>query len=294
MFMLVIAIFMAAAFGVGAVLMLRPALRPVGLDHPVAGTLPSAWRAAWPWLDYLAPMAASLLSWRSRRRLAEHALRAGMPHRFSAGHVAAAQWACAAFGTVCGTAIVAAMQQQADMRTLASGAITAALGAAMAPRLWLRGEIRRRAARMARELPFLLDMTTLCVESGLNLQGALQQAASQGPAGPLRDELLRALGDMRAGMPRLEALRAWSRRVDLPGVRALTVALAQADTLGMSLGPILRAQSERRHAERFNRAEKLAMQAPVKMLFPLIGCIFPCTFIVLAFPIAVQFWQVAR
>ncbi len=59
----------------------------------------------------------------------------------------------------------------------------------------------------------------------------------------------------------------------------------------MSLGPILRAQAERRRAERFNHAEKLAMQAPVKMLFPLICCIFPCTFAVLAFPIAVQFWE---
>jgi tight adherence protein C len=289
-----VAIVMAAAFAIGAALVLRPALRPVGATHPVAGTLPPVWRAAWPWLDSGAAMAATLLSWRRRMRLAERIVRAGLPGGFTPGHVVAAQWACGACGMVCAVAMMAGAAPQVDGVTLMSGAIAAASAAAAAPGLWLRAKGGRRAARMARELPFLLDMTTLCVEAGLNLQGALQQAAQQGPAGPLRDELLRALGDMRAGMPRVEALRAWSRRANVAGVRALTVALAQADTLGMSLGPILRAQSERRRAERFHHAEKLALQAPVKMLFPLIGCIFPCTFIVLAFPIAVQFWQVAQ
>jgi tight adherence protein C len=289
-----VAIIMAASFAAGAAVVLRPALRPVGVTHPVAGALPPVWRAAWPWLEYLAPMAATLLSWRRRRRMADQIVRAGLPGRFTAGHLAAAQWVCAACGMACGVAVMAGAVAQADSVNLIFAAAAGALAAALAPGVWLRAEVRRRAARMARELPFLLDMTTLCVEAGLNLQGALQQAAQQGPAGPLRDELLRALGDMRAGMPRIEALRAWSRRANVAGVRALTVALAQADTLGMSLGPILRAQSERRRAERFHHAEKLAMQAPVKMLFPLIGCIFPCTFIVLAFPIAVQFWQVAQ
>lgn len=290
--MLLFAILMAAVFVAGMLLMLHPLLRPVGPEHPVAGRLPPLWRAAWPCLDYAAPSAASLLSWAGRRQLAMQILRAGLPDQLSVGHVAAAQWACATNGVLAMLTLVLAVSRSFDIRIATMACLIGALAGGYIPRLWLRAEIRRRAGRMARELPFLLDMTTLCVESGLNLQGALHQAARQGPDGPLRDELLRVLGDMRAGLPRIEALNAWARRVDLPGVRALTVALAQADALGMSLGPVLRAQSERRRVERFQHAEKLAMQAPVKMLFPLICCIFPCTFIVLAFPIAVQFWQV--
>jgi tight adherence protein C len=290
--MQILAALMAALFVAGAFTLIAPLIRPVGPGHPVAGRLPPIWRAAWPCLELMAPPAASLLSWRRRARFARQILRAGLADFLSPGHVAAAQWACGAAGAMAACAL--ALAGQPDRLGVLGACTAGAMAAGTMPRLWLQGEVRHRAMRMARELPFLLDMTTLCVESGLNLQGALRHAAEQGPAGPLREELLRALGDMRAGLPRIEALNAWAGRVDLPGVRALTIALAQADTLGMSLGPILRAQSERRRAERFHYAEKLALQAPVKMLFPLICCIFPCTFIVLAFPIAVQFWQVLR
>ncbi|CAM3704142.1 Type II secretion system protein GspF domain-containing protein [Bordetella sputigena] len=287
----ILALMMAALFAAGAFLLLRPLFRPAGRSHPAAGRLPPAWRAAWPCLELLAPLAASLLSWRRRKRLATQLLRAGLPGALAPGQVVAAQWLCAAASATATLALLLGLDYGSDRHLLLPIASGAAMTGAAMPCLWLRAEIRRRRGRMARELPFLMDMTTLCVESGLNLQGALKQAAEQGPDGPLRDELLLALADMRAGLPRLQALYAWSDRVDLPGVRALTAALAQADTLGMSLGPVLRAQSERRRAERFQQAEKLAMQAPVKMLFPLVCCIFPCTFVVLAFPIAVQFWQ---
>ncbi|ARP87124.1 type II secretion system F family protein [Bordetella genomosp. 9] len=289
-----LALFMAALSVAGAAGLLWPLFRPAGRDHPVAGQLPALWRAAWPWLNAAAPAAGALLSWQRRKRWAAQMLRAGLPERFSAGHLAAAH----GFGAMVGALSASAALLASGGGMSGAMALAAPAGGAFAgfimPALWLRAAIRERAARMARELPFLLDMTTLCVESGLNLQGALQQAARHGPAGPLRDELLRALSDMRAGLPRVEALNAWSSRVDLQGVRALTMALAQADAMGMSLGPILRAQSDRRRAERFNRAEKLALQAPVKMLFPLICCIFPCAFIVLGFPIAAQFMRAVQ
>ena len=97
------------------------------------------------------------------------------------------------------------------------------------------------------------------------------------------------LRDVRAGRPRIDALRALADRMDEPSITNLVSALIQAENMGMNLGPILRAQSEQRRAERFARAEKLAMEAPVKMLFPLIAFIFPCTFVVLGFPIAMKF-----
>ncbi len=144
---------------------------------------------------------------------------------------------------------------------------------------------KRRQQAMLRELPFLLDMTTLCVEAGLNLQGALQQAVRYGPEGPLRDELHQALNDMRAGRARIEALTLMAKRTGLEALSSLVAALAQADQTGASVGPVLRAQAGQRRSERFLRAEEQALKAPVKMLFPMVSCIFPCTFLIIGFPV---------
>jgi tight adherence protein C len=86
-------------------------------------------------------------------------------------------------------------------------------------------------------------------------------------------------------------LRHMAERLNEPCATNFTTAVIQAEAMGMNLGPILRAQADQRRMERFLRAEKLAMEAPVKMLFPLIAFIFPCTFIVLFFPIVMQFMQ---
>jgi tight adherence protein C len=159
----------------------------------------------------------------------------------------------------------------------------------MFPVIWLRDQIQLRRRQTLKTLPFLLDIITLCVEAGLNLNGALVQAVAKGPTGALRDELSRVLRDVRAGRGRIDALRAFADRMDEPSITNFVSALIQAENMGMNLGPIMRAQSEQRRAERFARAEKLAMEAPVKMLFPLIAFIFPCTFVVLGFPIAMKF-----
>jgi tight adherence protein C len=157
------------------------------------------------------------------------------------------------------------------------------------PAIWLRDQLKLRKQRTLKTLPFMLDMLTLCVEAGLNLTGGIQQAVAKGPEGPLRDELARVLRDVRAGKPRATALRQLADRMNEPSIHSLVSALIQAESTGMDLGPVLRAQAEQRRAERFARAEKLAMEAPVKMLFPLIAFIFPCTFLVLGFPIAMKF-----
>lgn len=154
---------------------------------------------------------------------------------------------------------------------------------------WFRDRIMARRRDVLKTLPFFLDLVTLCVEAGLNTTGALQQAVAKGPAGPLRDEVSRVLRDIRAGKSRADALRTFADRLNEPGIASLVSAIIQADTTGMNLGPVLRAQAEQRRTERFLRAEKAAMEAPVKMLFPLIFFIFPCTFMILLFPIVMRF-----
>ncbi len=171
-------------------------------------------------------------------------------------------------------------------------AVAAAIGALCGycyPNIWLRDRLTERRRQLLRALPFYLDVITLCVEAGLNMQGAMNQAVAKGPKGVLRDEIQRVLRDIRAGKGRADSLRAMSERLNEAPVTCFTTAVIQAESMGMNLGPILRAQADQRRSERFLRAEKLAMEAPVKMLFPLIVFIFPCTFIVLFFPIVMKF-----
>jgi tight adherence protein C len=149
----------------------------------------------------------------------------------------------------------------------------------------LRDRAQSRQRWMLRQLPFFLDLITMSVEAGLNLGAAFAQAVDRGPSGPIRDEFAHLLRDMRAGRSRDEALRALASRVQMPAMSNLVAALASAHKQGVRLGPILRAQAEQRRAERFLRAEKLAMEAPVKMLLPLALFIFPGTFAVLLFPV---------
>jgi tight adherence protein C len=177
----------------------------------------------------------------------------------------------------------------AFMQPLEAWPLLAAAAGFAFPAIWLRDRIQLRRRETLKTLPFYLDIVTLCVEAGLNLTGAFTQAVAKGPPGPLRDEIARVLRDVRAGKPRVDALRTFSDRMNEPSITNLVSALIQAETMGMNLGPILRAQSEQRRAERFARAEKMAMEAPVKLLFPLIAFIFPCTFFVLGFPIAMKF-----
>jgi tight adherence protein C len=156
------------------------------------------------------------------------------------------------------------------------------------PAIWLSDLIQIRHKQMIKTLPFFLDIITLCVESGLNINSALQQAVVKGPKGVLQSEFQRVLRDIRAGSNRSDALRNMGQRLNHSAVTNFTSTLIQAEASGMSLGPILRAQSEQRRNERFTQAEKVAMEAPVKLLFPLIVFIFPCVFIILLFPIVMK------
>ncbi|WP_397473073.1 type II secretion system F family protein [Pusillimonas sp.] len=251
-------------------------------DHVRHGGL----RLVWPWVDVLARILAPSLSWRARKAFERRVQQAGMDGAWRPEHLAAAQLLAGLFGAaVC--FVGAALLDLGVTRTVLPAVACTAL-AGWLPWRKLADMAARRHRRMQKEFPFLLDMTTLCVEAGLSLQGALNEAAHHGPEGPLRDELRRALADMRTGFTRHEALSLWAGRTGLAEVRQLVTALAQADQLGMSLGPLLRAQSEQRRNERFLRAEKLALEAPVKMLFPLVCCIFPCTFLIIGFPITVK------
>lgn len=153
------------------------------------------------------------------------------------------------------------------------------------PLLRLREAIKARQLRIVRELPFALDLLTLSVEAGLDFPGALGKVVEKGRPGPLRDELALVLRQLRMGRTREAALLEMVPRIDLPVVGSVVGAVVQADRMGTSLGKVLRILSGQLRADRTQRAEKLAGEAPVKMLFPLIAFVFPTVFLVLFGPI---------
>jgi tight adherence protein C len=171
------------------------------------------------------------------------------------------------------------------------GSILLAFLAYYYPNLWLKEANGRRNTLILKALPFYIDLLTLSVEAGLNLSGSMRAAAERSRPGPLVVEINRVLREVGGGRPRVEALRDFSDRLKFSPISSFVSALIQGEKTGSSLGPILRAQGDQRRTERFLRAEKLAMEAPVKMLGPLILCIFPCTFIVIGFPIAMKFMK---
>ena len=156
------------------------------------------------------------------------------------------------------------------------------------PLMWLRGTVKRRHFAIMRALPFVLDLLTLSVEAGMDFMSALQRNCERRKLDPLNEELIRMTREIQVGTPRRTALKNMSERVGQPDLRSVVHALVQADELGVPIGAILRIQSDQLRARRFDRAEKLALQAPVKMLGPLMLCIFPAVFIILLGPILLE------
>ena len=164
------------------------------------------------------------------------------------------------------------------------------LGAAflLGPDAVLNRQMEERRQAMRVRLPDVIDMLTISVEAGLGFDQALERTVAAVP-GPLTDEFTRMLGEMRAGAGRADAMRALDARTDVPELRSFILALIQAETFGVSIGRILRGQSEEMRIKRRQQAQEEALKAPVKMLFPMILCVFPGIFVVLLGPSALNF-----
>lgn len=156
------------------------------------------------------------------------------------------------------------------------------------PALWLRGVLTARRRAIQRSLPFMLDLLTLSVEAGLDFMSAMQRIVERRKLDALSEEFVRVLREIQLGKTRRVALRDLADRVDHPDVRTVVNSLVQADELGVGIAAILRIQADQMRQRRFERAEKMANEAPVKMLFPLVAFIFPAVFLVLLGPIILQ------
>lgn len=168
---------------------------------------------------------------------------------------------------------------------LLGGVGGAALGY-MLPEFWLGGRGRKRSFEMVLQLPDALDLLTISVEAGLGFDAALAKVVEK-MEGPLVMEFRQALAEIRMGRSRKDALRDVVARADAQPISNFIGAIVQAEQLGVPIAKVLQIQSQQLRVERRQRAEEAAAKAPVKMLFPMVGCIFPTIFIVILGPAVV-------
>jgi tight adherence protein C len=158
---------------------------------------------------------------------------------------------------------------------------------AMFPKMWLTSKVESRQHSIRLALPDVLDLLTIAVEAGLGFDAALARVVSS-VRGPLSDEMYRMLQEVRIGVPRAQALKSLSDRTKVQELDQFITAINQADSFGISIGRVLRVQAAQLRIKRSQIAEEKAAKTPVKLLFPLIFCIFPALFVVIVGPAAIQ------
>lgn len=161
------------------------------------------------------------------------------------------------------------------------------LGLLVGPDARLNRSVEDRQKSILRGLPDIIDLLVISVEAGLGFEQALQRTIVSVP-GELSDEFARMLGEVRAGSTRSEAMRAMDARIEVPEIRSFVLAILQADTFGVSIGRVLRGQAEEMRIKRRQLAQEKAQKAPVKMLIPMVFCIFPALFTVVLGPAIIR------
>jgi tight adherence protein C len=232
------------------------------------------------------PMRESMAKWvlkinprTSLESISLKLLGAGLGRRITPTGFLAAKGVLAATGALVGL-MVSSMAGSATGLIFLVGLAAAGF---FGPDYFVSLKARGRRERIRADLPDALDLLAVSVEAGLGFDGAIAKITEH-MEGPLADEFGLALGEMRIGESRQDALKRMADRVDAPELSSFTRAIIQADQLGTSLGRILRVQAADSRMRRQAAAEEKAMKAPIKMLFPTVLFIFPSIFLVILGP----------
>jgi tight adherence protein C len=170
-------------------------------------------------------------------------------------------------------------------------ALLALVPGVVGPILWLQGRATRRQRLILRALPDFCDLVAISVEAGLGLEAAMARVAERQP-GPLAQEVRKTLHEISLGRARQEALIDMGRRCGVDELNTFLTAIVQAEQLGVGIANTLRVQADYLRMQRRQRAEAMAQQAPVKMVFPLVFLIFPAMMLVLLGPAAIRLWEI--
>jgi len=176
--------------------------------------------------------------------------------------------------------------EQMLLTYVAAGALGVMMGY-MGPDFYINKQVKLRQKQILLSLPDLIDLLAVSVEAGLGFDAAISRV-SERFHGPLGDEFARVRQEISVGRPRAEALREMARRCEVPDLTSFITSLIQAEQLGVSIGNVLRVQSDQMRERRSQRAREQAQRAPVKMMIPLVLFIFPTLFIVIMGPAAIK------
>ena len=282
-------------FFVGLSLPSKPSLEQTRLEafgsrprtlHEMELSMPFSERVLLPVLRGMATFISRFAPQRNINEMKHKLDLAGNPNNWGAADFLGVRGLAAIITAIFFT-LLAFLMSAPDLQKALFLGIGAVLGFYL-PNFWLNFKIGARKHEILRALPDALDLLTISVEAGLGFDAAMSKVTEKS-----ENELSRAFGrvisEIRLGKLRREALRDMANRADVQDLSNFIAAVLQADQLGVSIAKVLRIQSEQMRIRRRQRAEELAAQAPVKMMFPLAFLIFPSIFIVLLGPAVLLF-----
>ena len=239
-------------------------------------------------LELLMRPIASRLPARTAGELRQKLSRAGDPYNLTPAGFHAVRYALGAFGAIAGLAlgVVLPLPIPLVLEVPLSGALFAALGYLL-PRLWLEQRISQRRGQIHRSLAEATDLLTLVVESGMSLDEGLLSITERFH-NALGDEIGKVLREIRLGRPRMAALEHMAESVGVADLHHLVEAIVQSDQMGVPIARLLRVQATEMRRRQRQLAQERAAQASSRMVFPMVGCIFPVLWIVLLGPAIIQ------
>jgi tight adherence protein C len=208
-------------------------------------------------------------------------LQAGSPVAWTADRLLAAKVGGLVLGVLVGAVVLVGVPL--SLRLLVPGFLGLCVLGYFVPNLVLMNLVQRRQTKIRQALPDAIDLLTISVEAGLSFDAALAQV-SRTSTGPLAEEFYRTLQEVQLGRSRSEAMRNLADRSSVPELSAFVLAMVQADVFGVSVANVLRIQSREMRKKRRQLAEERAMKVPIKVLFPVLFCIFPALFVVILGP----------
>jgi tight adherence protein C len=210
---------------------------------------------------------------------------AGRPMNLTPTTLMAAKYASAVIAGLGAFLLFLAMPLNIPIVFKLLGLLAARLGWSL-PDQWLKQKAGQRRSKIEDTIPDTIDLFTICLDAGLSFDAAMQRIAEK-IEGPLQEEMQSTMAEIRYGRPRTEALESLSLRVGSDDLTVFLAAVIQSQKLGVSMGETVRVQAAEIRRRRRERAEEKASQASLKMLVPMIGCIFPTLFVVLMGPVAI-------
>jgi tight adherence protein C len=248
-------------------------------------SLPFADRVIRPIFDKLGRVMSRRMQGGQQQAIQEKLNLAGRPGGLTAGGFVALQLIAMLFGVALGLGLALLISLQPPLLYLAP--VAGGVFGYLVPSITISRKIKKRKKQILLALPSALDLLTISVEAGLAFDAALARVTDK-YRNVLAAEFNQVLNEIRLGRPRLEALDDMGRRNKVEELNNFLQAIIQSEQLGVGIANVLRIQSEEIRRRRRQRAEEAGQKAPIKMLIPMIGCIFPTLFIVLLGPAVIE------